>query len=326
MKTIKELRDHPIHRGFWPYNQQFLSAVWLPASMTVPKLEDIRIAALIGFGHFHCPHLKVIPAFEMMMSDYEAGLYHNKHTIVVDSSGNTAHAVARLAPVFGFIRVKAVLPADAPSIKKQILSVLGPVGLMHPDATQSVQSCAIEEGQKPGHIHLNQYGHPGNLMGHEKYTGPEVLRLLGENAALVAVGMGSGGTAAGIGQYFKFLKGMPTQVLGVRPVLGQQVPGTRDEKRMAAVVTLPWQHYVDHTIEVSRKDSFIAMRRLWQVMVPQVGPSGGLAFCGLVQYLESLASDALKDLRGKTVGFICHDDGRFYSDLVAAELDPDQGL
>ena len=63
-------------------------------------------------------------AVQIMLEDFKNGLYEHKHTIVVDSSGNTAHAVARLAPAFGFKEVKVILPADVPETKKGIISVL----------------------------------------------------------------------------------------------------------------------------------------------------------------------------------------------------------
>jgi cysteine synthase len=108
-------------------------------------------------------------------------------------------------------------------------------------------------------------------------------------------------------------------------VLGQQVPGARDEKRMADVVTLPWKDVVDEVVEVSRKDSFIGMRRLWSAVEPQPGPTSGLAFEGLMHHLKKMDEKELESLSGKCGAFICPDDGRFYSERTTGELDTGQG-
>ncbi len=238
------------------------------------------------------------------------------------SSGNTAHAVVRLARAFGFTSVKAVMSSDVSSSKAGILKALASADVMQvSDVTRTAQ----EEAQKPGHYLLDQYKHMGNLNAHQLYTGPEVLNALGDNIAAVAIAMGSGGTAAGVGRFLK--SRIPKVVIiGARPLLGEQVPGARDRKKMEAVVTLPWKEVVDKKIEVSRKESFIGTRKLWSAIEPQPGPTSGLAYRAAIHYLKSLDRKGLEQLRGKCVGFICPDDGRFYSDQILSELDTDQGL
>ncbi len=295
----------------------------LPPRLNPYAADDIEVAALISFGMF--PHIKTVATVQMMLEDFKDGRYNGIHTIVIDSSGNTAHAVARLARAFGFSEVKVVLSVDVPESKKGILAALSSVELIEVPAGKSVAGRAREEAEKSGHYHLNQYSHLGNMRAHELFTGPEVLRVLGDRAAVVAVAMGSGGTVAGVGSFLK--KEKPgTVVLGVRPVLGEQVPGARDSKKMADVVTLPWQTVVDRVVESSRKESFIGMRKLWSAVEPQPGPTSGLAFAGLMKYLAELSREERKLLSGKSVGFICPDDGRFYSERTTGELDTGQGL
>ncbi|MDO8566823.1 MAG: pyridoxal-phosphate dependent enzyme [bacterium] len=321
-RTLEEVHADPIFQALNPENnRQFMMARWLPPELNEFAEFDIKVAALIPFGTF--PHIKAVATVQMMVEDFKAGLYDDKHTIVVDSSGNTAHAVARLARAFGFHEVKVVLSTDVPESKKGILSALSSVEIIEVGGGRSVAKRAEEEAQKPGHHRLNQYSHMGNVRAHERYTGPEVLRVLGDSAAVVAVAMGSGGTACGVGRFFREYHPQ-TVILAVRPMLGEQVPGARDEKKMAEVVTLPWKGVVDMAVEVSRKESFVRMRKLWSAVEPQPGPTSGLAWGGLEHYLENEA--LLGRFRGKTLGFICPDDGRFYSERTTGELDTDQGL
>jgi len=313
----------PIFQALNPEGKQFMSARQLPGRLNPYVASGIEVVALIPFGMF--PHIKTVATVQMMLEDFKNGLYDGKHTIVIDSSGNTAHAVARLARAFGFKDVKVVLSVDVPESKKGILAALSSVELIEVSAGKSVAGRAKEEAEKPGHYHLNQYSHMGNLRAHELYTGPEVLRVLGNKAAVVSVAMGSGGTVAGIGSFLKQKKS-ETVVLGARPTLGEQVPGARDRKKMAEVVTLPWKKFVDTIVEAGRKESFIGMRKLWSAVEPQPGPTSGLAFVGLMKYLAGLNQGEIERLRGKSVGFICPDDGRFYSERTTGELDTDQGL
>lgn len=316
--TLDQVQSDPVFQALNPEGKKFMEVRHLP-----PAPHGVKIAALIPFTLF--PHIKTVPTVQMMLEDFKSGLYDDAHTIVVDSSGNTAHAVARLAKAFGFHEVKVVLSADVPESKKGILAALSSVEIIEVGGGKSVAKRAREEGEKPGHHHLNQYSHEGNMRAHERFTGPEVSRALGGDVAVVAIAMGSGGTAAGVGRYFK-QQHPDTIIVGVRPMLGEQVPGARDEKRMQEVVTLPWEEVVSAVIEVSRKESFIKMRRLWHFVEPQPGPTSGLAYAGLVAYLESLSSMELEKLRGKQACFICPDDGRFYSERTMGELDTGQGL
>lgn len=315
----------PVYTALDP-RRPFMVARYLPDSLNPYASRDIKIAALIPFGPL--PHIKTVAAIGMLEWDYghgdQPGYSEENHTIVVDSSGNTAHAVARLAGAFGYKHVKLVVATDVPTSKVNILRALSSVEVIHPKGGQSAAERAKEEAQLPGHYHLNQYAHPGNPAAHFEYTGPEVLRVLGgKPPRVLAVAMGSGGTVMGLGQYFA-KQHFTTSILGVRPTLGDQVPGARDKKRMEAVVTLPWEDFVHSLSEVSRKESFVRTRELWSGVEPQPGPTSGMAYAGLLKHLERMCGKGLHS--GFTAAFICPDDGRFYSDVMLAELDTDQGL
>lgn len=318
--TIHEIVEHPIFQALNPQGKQFLEARRLPKRLNRFAQYGIEIAALIAFKTF--PHIKTVPVVQMMFDDFTNGLYRDKRRIWVPSSGNTAYAVARLAPVFGFEETVVVLSTDVPDSKTGILKALASVNVLQ---VNNVAATAAEGAEKPGNYLLDQYSHRSNLLAHELYTGPEVVRVLGDKLSVIAGAMGSGGTIGGVGRFLKNWSSK-TVVLGVRPAPGEQVPGARNKKGMDEVVTLPWERSVDAVIEVSRKESFIRMRRLWSGVEPQPGPTSGLAWGGLEHYLESLGPQKLEGLRGKVAAFICPDDGRFYSERTTGELDPDQGL
>lgn len=321
-KSLEALTQDPIVAAFNPSGKQFMRAVALPPALN-PYAEShgIQMHALIPFGVF--PHIKAIPAFQMLWDDVLEQKHEGKHTIVVPSSGNTAQGVARLARSFGFTRVKIPMSSDVPASKTGMLRALGDwidvLQVGHPlELVRELESL-------PGHYHLDQYSHMGNPRSHMLFTGPEILRVLGDRISVVAAAMGSSGTAYGLGQFFK-AKGVPALVLGVRPKPQEEVPGARNEKAMAAVVRFPWHDTVGNFVEIGRKESFERARRLWQAVEPQPGPTSGMAWAGLERYLRSLSEERLEELRGTSVAFLCPDDARFYSDLFLAELVPEQGV
>ena len=319
-----KLPEDPVFEALDPWGRQFMRALWLPDRLNPFARWGLEIVALVSFGMFQ--HIKVIPAFQMMLEDFEAGRYRKKHTIVVDSSGNTAHAVSRLAPAFGLREVKVVVASDIPDNKSAIFKAFRTTVDFSVTVMQvgNVAAVARREGNLPGHYHLNQYGHSGNPKGHRRFTGPEIDRLLlGKyNVSVIAVGLGSGGTALGVASYLAE-RSPRTVVVGVRPKLGEQVPGTRDKKRMEDVVTLPWHRAIRTVVDVSRRDAFIEARRLWDWIEPQPGPSSGLAFRGLVEYLTHLPQKERAALTRTVAAFICPDGCWPYLDIFRSELDPD---
>ncbi|MDE2173175.1 MAG: pyridoxal-phosphate dependent enzyme [Patescibacteria group bacterium] len=321
--SCDQILAHPIVHALNPHTQDFVSVRWLSSRLNPYRDRcAIEIGAAIAF--MNLPHIKIVAAFGMMMEDYENGVYRGIDTLVVPSSGNTAHGVALLAPAFGISRVKVVMASDTPEAKKNIITMIPWARLICPEGARKVEDVALEEASQPGSHLLDQYKHLGNMRIHEKCTGPKLLRAAGENLGLVAVGMGSGGTVTGVSRYLKSVR-PDIIVLGVRPKRGKRIPGVRDAEQMDAVVTLPYKSAVDAIVEIGRNESFLKTRELLSEVQPQVGPSSGLACVGLLQFLAD-SPDARELLRGKRAVFISPDDGRFYPGPTIAELDPDQGL
>lgn len=319
-RTIEQVHEDPIFRALNPEGKEFIRARELPPSLN--PFHSVRMTALLAFGEL--PHIKAVAVVQMMLEDFRKGLYDGKHTVVVDSSGNTAYVVARLARAFGFEHVKVVLPADAPSAKKALFSALSTPEVITVSKGMSAADRAEEEARKPGHYRLNQYAHPGNARAHFRYTGPEVMRALdGRPVGAIAIPMGSSGVACGVGQYLK-QKNRETIVIGVRPAFGEQVPGARDKKKMEEVVRLPWAEIVDEVIEVSRQEAFEKTRLLWSGIEPQPGPTSGLAYAGLVKSIRFKGIIEREQIG--TAAFICPDSATLYSDVTIAELDTGQGL
>lgn len=300
-RTIEQVYEDPIFRALNPEGKEFIRARELPPSLN--PFHSVRMTALLAFGEL--PHTKAVAVVQMMLDDFRKGLYEGMHTIVVDSSGNTAHVVARLARAFGFKHVKVVLPVGVSFAQKELFSALSTPEVILVSKGISASDRAKEEAKRPGHYRLNQYAHPCNMRAHLHYTGPQIMRALdGRPPGAIAISMGSAGTACGVGQYLK-QKNKETIVIGVRPALGEQISGTRDKKSMDEVVAPELLQVVDEVIEIKRCDALEHMHRLWDGIEPQPGLTSGLAYAGLVKFIKF--KDGIERERIGSVAFICPD-------------------
>jgi len=323
--TEEQILAHPMVQALDPQRRNFVGVRWLSPRLNPFAGRGIRLGAAITFMD-GLPHIKAVAAFGMLMHEFREGLLDDIDTLVVPSSGNTADAVARLAPAFGINRVKLVMSSDVPASKRNLIAALATSRVISPEAGKSAEEAAVEEAELPGHHLLDQYSHPGNIAIHEACTGPRLLEAAGGRLDVVAIGMGSSGTVTGVSRFLKSVS-PGTQVVGVRPALGERVPGMRDKAQLESTVTIPWQDAVDSLEEVNEKPAFTMTRELWSEMEPRPGPSSGAAVRGLIQHLrKEEAEGRLDDCAGAHMVAICPDDGRFYSDQIIRELDPDQGM
>ncbi len=302
-KTLAQVQSHWTMRDFRKHANDFIVMNWLLIYFGF----EMGAATLKGI-----PHLKRVAAFGMMMQDFLQGLYKGVVRLIVPSSGNTGEGIAYFAAAFG-LKVTVIMPADSPEAKKDVIRKIPGARLLCPKAGESVQALAEKEAKKPGCLLVDQYKHMGNVLIHQKLTGPALLRAIGKKKLkklIVAVAMGSGGTATGVALYLKSV--LPCVVaLGVRPKPGQKVDGVRDVHRMDEVVTIPYQFAVDHIIEVEHDESFFRANELRRTGL-DVGPSSGLAQAGLREFLASLSPKERKRFRGYRAVFICPDKGVLY--------------
>ena len=148
-------------------------------------------------------------------------------TLVEASTGNTAIAVAALAPRKGF-RVHVVLPRGiVPSIP-EILGLYG-AEIEWCDSRQGMRGAinrAAELASQPGYYALGQFTDAANVECHYLTTGVEILASMDEVEVFVA-GIGTGGTIMGVSKRLRE-RWPEVQVVGVEPRLGDRLQGIRN--------------------------------------------------------------------------------------------------
>ena len=167
------------------------------------KLENLQYTGSI----------KVRPAYFMLMQAMKKGFLKEGDTFIEASSGNTAVAMAHLAPIMG-LRFMVVLPREASVERKKILKYLGAELVEVPK--EEVIDTAKSIAEEKGYYYISQHSNPINPLSHELTTGPEALSQLPDVPQCMALGVGTGGTITGLSRFFRKLKG-DIYVVGVRP-------------------------------------------------------------------------------------------------------------
>ena len=154
------------------------------------------------------------------------GMLRGSGTLVEASTGNTAIALAALAPRRGY-RVRVILPRGIVPSVADILDLYGadiewcePEGGMR-GAIQRAQELASQ----PDHYALGQFTEQANVECHYATTGLEIASAV-ERVDVFIAGIGTGGTVMGVARRLRE-RWPAVQVIGVEPRLGDRLQGLR---------------------------------------------------------------------------------------------------
>jgi cystathionine beta-synthase len=233
-------------------------------------------------------------------------------TVVEATSGNTGVALAIACALKGYEAI-FVMPDKMSQEKIQLLRAFGARVVITPTAVSpddprsyySVAERIVKE--TPNAVLANQYHNPENPRSHKLTTGPEIWEQTEGKVTDVVVGMGTGGTISGIGEFIRE-NGHQVKIIGVDPEgsllydvwkaggvmdgieastykiegIGEDfVPGTMDLS------------LVDSVVKVDDAEAFRWTRRLVREEGIFCGGSSGAAMAGAVKAAEGLGPDRL---------------------------------
>jgi len=222
-------------------------------------------------------------ALYMIREAEQRGLLRPGGLVVEASSGNTAISVAWLASQLGY-RALIVVEEGVSPAKVALIRALGAeivfaprVPRGHPDhAVNLAERLAAERGG----VFLNQFENEANVKAHYETTGPEIYRELGGSIGAFVMGIGTGGTIAGVAKFLRERR-VPARIIGVVPkgspiATGQQTLGEPIEGLATSTVSSIYTRYaslVDEVVEVGYEEARETMLKLAR----EEGVLGGLS-------------------------------------------------
>lgn len=292
-----------------------LPLVELPASLNPLAERQVRVFAKLLYL-LPLLNLKSIPVLGMLQ---EASL-EGVHTLVENSSGNTAFSLAIMARLFGIRAVRAIVPIDIAPGKLELLRLAGADVHFAPSDGGGV-AVARRVGKRPGFLNLDQYSNPANVDAHANWTAAQVWEQTDGKLTIYAAGLGTTGTTLGAIRYFR-QHAPGVTVVGVYVLPGSAVPGVRSIERLQEV-SFDWRSEIPNRTGAATKESYKKSLELCRVGL-LAGPSSGFALAGLLRFLsEQHDLERFRNADGEVVAtFICCDTPFPYLDKYSTILDP----
>ncbi len=262
-------------------------------------------------------------ALKMIEDAEAAGIIKPGGTIIEGTSGNTGMGLALACIIKGY-KLVCVLNDKQSKEKMDILRAVGAEVVVCPTAVEptdprsyySVSRRLAEE--TPNSWYVNQYDNLSNRIAHYEQTGPEIWDQTDGKITHFVVGVGTGGTISGVGQFLKE-QNPNIKIWGI-DTYGSvfkkyHETGIFDENEIYPYITegigediLPKNvdfSIIDHFEKVTDKDAAVYTRRLAREEGIFVGNSAGSAIKGLLQMQDQLTEDDV-------VVVLFHDHGSRY--------------
>ena len=210
-------------------------------------------------------------ALSMIDDAVAKGLLEDGGTIIEPTSGNTVIAISMIAAARGYKAV-IVMPDTMSKERISLMRAYGAEVVLSPgsEGMQGAVDLAERIRAERGGFIAGQFDNPANVAAHRTGTGKEILRDL-PDVDYVYAGIGTGGTASGIGLAFKDA-GSDAKVIGIEPAesplitkghagkhniqgIGSNfVPGNYLPEAVDSVETVPTDDAIRTAVELARKE------------------------------------------------------------------------
>jgi cysteine synthase len=307
-----------------PANHAPLPLVELPDRLNPYRGDGVRVFAKLAYLT-PLLNIKLLPTWNMLQDARSRGRLQDVHTLIENSSGNTAFDLAVLTGAFGIGSVRAFVPFDIAPGKLELLRIAG-VGPQMTKETPGQPSGIAEArrmGEQAGFFSPSQYENEANPEAYEKWMAPELWKQTRERMTVFAAGLGTTGTLVGCSRFFRSVAAKIATV-GCLCAPNEAVPGVRSRARLSEI-EFDWEAALDATVEVGTKESFRLSLKLCQSGL-MAGPSSGFALAGLYRAVAEAKSqkrlDGWRNRDGEVVAvFICADTPLPYLEKYSTHLD-----
>ncbi|SDI02174.1 cysteine synthase A [Proteiniclasticum ruminis] len=251
-------------------------------------------------------------ALGMLEEAEKKGLLKEGSVIIEPTSGNTGIALAMLGKAKGY-RVIIVMPESMSQERRALIKAYG-AELVLTEAATGMKGAIKKAGEIKEEVGAlgfipQQFMNEANPNKHYQTTAKEIFEDLPDVDAFV-VGVGTGGTISGFGQYAKD-HGKNVKVVAVEPttsaVLSGENPGPHKIQGIGAGFVPDNYHgeFVDEILKVSTEDAFSTAKTFGQEEGVLIGISSGANLYGAIEVAKKLG-------KGKKVVTVAPDGGEKY--------------
>ena len=221
-------------------------------------------------------------ALSMIEDAVARGVLEEGGTVIEPTSGNTGIGLCMVCAVRGYKAV-IIMPDTMSKERISLMKAYGAEVILTPgkDGMAGAVSEAERRAEERGGIIAGQFDNPANPRAHVVGTAKEILNDLPDVDYVVA-GIGTGGTATGIGDGFK-LYSSNAKVVGVEPAESPLITEGRSGPHKIQGIGANFipgnylEEYIDRVVTVKGDDSIEMMRRLAREEGILAGISSGAA-------------------------------------------------
>ena len=250
-------------------------------------------------------------ALKMIEDAEENGTLKKGSVIIEPTSGNTGIGLASVAASKGY-KLIITMPETMSVERRKLIAAYG-AELVLTDGSKGMNG-AIEKAEElareiPDSIVAGQFVNPSNPKAHFETTGPEIWEDTDGTVDFFVVGVGTGGTITGTGEYLKS-KNSNIKIIGIEPsdspVLSGGKAGAHPLQGIGAgfVPDVLNTDVIDEIVTVTGDEAFSASRMLAKNEGVLVGISSGAAL--------HIAIEKAKKEEGKTIVVLLPDLGDRY--------------
>ena len=255
-----------------------------------------------------------------LVNDLERrGLLHKESVVIESTSGNLGVTLAFICRAKGY----PFLAIIDPKTTQENLAKMQALGAMielvdQPDANGGYLLSRLARVQElcqlsDRYVWTDQYSNVANPYIHYTTTGPEIYRQLNGGVDAVFAAVSTGGTLAGIGQFFREVS-PTTRIIGVdargsvvfgTPASPRKLTGIGSSRRSSFIL----RDIYDTHLLVGDEEAFAFCHALYTATGIKVGGSSGAALAACANYLQ--AHPELKN-----VVCVCPDSGENYASSI----------
>lgn len=265
-------------------------------------------------------------ALHVLHAAYDTGDIHVGQTIAEATSGNTGIAFASIGRALGHpvvIYMPDWMSAERAALIRSFGARIEPVSKEQGGFLGSIQLCEALASERDDVFLPCQFSNRANVEAHRLSTGPEIAIQLergGLEVSAFVAGVGTGGTAMGVGAYLKSkypkvrvhpLEPAESPTLSTGIKRGRhRIQGISDEF-VPAICNLK---SLDAVIAIPDGDAILMAQKLASILGLGVGVSSGANFLGAVRALASYGDQAI------IATVFCDDNKKYLStDLIKEE-------